>query len=157
MESGKPDLSWCKQGGARGYVVLRDLRWDIGRKGSGHVLIVPAGTEFESSVPRGLRWLFSPHDPHFLKAAAVHDTLLEDGWRYWSADSQWFEAALSEQAPTWKAAPAYIGMVLRRFGLWALGRASFQQSRPSPPSPQMTDSDTPANGDDQSGPSARAK
>lgn len=110
-----PDVSWCKRGGSRGYVAARAVKWQIGKKGSGWVLTVPEGKEFESSVPRGLRWLFSPDDPFFLKAAAIHDTLLETGHRFWFSDSQWFEAALSEQAPLRKAIPAYLGMVIRRF------------------------------------------
>lgn len=115
-----PDVSWCKKGGARGYVTTRPLIWWIGKKESGWLLIVPAGREFESSVPRGLRWLFSPDDPFFLKSACIHDTLLEEGYRVAFADSQWFEAALSENAPPLRTWLAYRGMRLRRFWLWAL-------------------------------------
>jgi hypothetical protein len=96
-------------------VVAQELHWAIGAPGSGWVLVVPAGREFESSVPRLLHWALSPHDPRFLKAAAVHDTLLERGHRRAFADSQWYEAALFDGAPRWKARAAYLAMVLRRF------------------------------------------
>ena len=109
---------WCVRGGARGYVVTRPLLWDIGKRGSGWVFEIPIGKEFESSVPWALRWVFSPDDPAFLKAAAIHDTLLEAGYRSAFADSQWFEAAMSEQAPALKAWVAYSGMRGRRFLQW---------------------------------------
>lgn len=109
------DNSWCRRGGSRDYVTVRDVDWSIGIKDGPHVVTIPAGREFESSVPKGLRWLWSPHDPDFLKSALVHDHLLEMGWRRQSADAQWYEAALSVHAPVWKARIAYIGMVIRRF------------------------------------------
>jgi hypothetical protein len=115
---GGPDISWCLKGGARGYVVTRALSWDIGKSGSGWVLYVEAGREFESSVPRLFRWFLSPDDPFFLKAAVVHDALLEGGCRPAFADSQWVEVALSEHAPQVRARLAFEGMRLRRFFVW---------------------------------------
>lgn len=86
------------------------------------MLTVPAGREFESSVPRMLRWVFSPDDPVFLKSAVIHDVLLEEGFRKAFADSQWFEAALSEHAPEWLTWMAYSAMRGRRFVFWILRR-----------------------------------
>ena len=121
-----PDTSWCRKGGSRDYVVTRPLTWQIGKKGSGWVLTVPVGKEFESSVPRLLRWAFSPDDPFFLKSAAIHDTLLETGFRQTFADSQWFEAALSEHAPGLRTWAAYSGIRLRRFLCWAMkGKTTY--------------------------------
>ena len=116
-----PDTSWCKKGGARGYVTTRPLDWWIGKKHSMWLLTVPAGREFESSVPRGLRWAFSPDDPLFLKSACIHDMLLEEGYRLAFADSQWFEAALSEGAPQLRVRLAHSAIRTRRFALWASG------------------------------------
>jgi hypothetical protein len=106
---------WCKPGGSRGYVVTRSFGWNIGRKASPWVLTLEAGREFESSVPRWLTWAFLPDDPLYLKAAAVHDKLLETGHRRAFADSQWYEAALSERAPRTKTRIVYLAMVLRRY------------------------------------------
>lgn len=39
-------------------------------------MIVPRGFAFDVSVPRPVRWLFDPHDPRFLRAAALHDYAL---------------------------------------------------------------------------------
>jgi len=116
------NTGWCRKGGARDYTTTMDMHWDIGKRGSGWVLRIPAGREFESSVPRCLCWVFSPDDPHFLKAALIHDTLLERGYRHAFADSQWFEAALSEHAPIMRAWAAYTAMRLRRFAIWSLAR-----------------------------------
>lgn len=116
---------WYRKGGPRGYVTTRAVFWSIGKEASGWMLIVPAGRAFESSVPHWLAWLFSPDDPFFLKSAAIHDTLLEEGFRQAFADSQWFEAALSEQAPPLRAHLAYTAMRARRFVrcmIWARDR-----------------------------------
>lgn len=40
---------------------------------------VPPGFVFDVSIPRGLRWWFSPHDGRFLLAAAGHDFALSRG------------------------------------------------------------------------------
>lgn len=128
-----PDISWCKKGGSRGYVTTQKVDWWIGKKGSGWLFTVPAGREFESSVPtlkwRGsplkrfqpFHWVFSPDDPFFLKSAAIHDMLLEEGYRVAFADSQWFEAALSVHAPQGRTWLAFIAMRGRRFGKWLFG------------------------------------
>lgn len=111
---------WCERGGSRGYVTTIPICWCIGRKDSGWLLAIPAGFEFESSVPRLLRWLWSPHDPRYLLSAAIHDHLLETGHRADFADSQWYEAALSVSAPRLNTEIARTGMRFRRFAQWAL-------------------------------------
>lgn len=113
-----PDVSWFRKGGARDYVTVRPVSWNLMYKGSPFVLTIPKGRAFESSVPRALTWLWSPDDPYYLKAALVHDHLLEQGARYIEADSQWFAAALSEHARPVKAALAWTGMVIRRGFKW---------------------------------------
>lgn len=115
-----PDTTWCRKGGPRDYVTTRPLSWAIGKKRSGWTLRIPAGRAFESSVPRLARWFFPPDDPFFLKAALVHDVLLEDGFRPAFADSQWFEAALSVHAPELRTWVAYGFMRSRRFLFWAM-------------------------------------
>lgn len=117
--SNAPDVSWCKPGDSRDYVTVETVVWDLMWKGSPFSLRIPPGREFESSVPRTLQWLWSPADPYFLKAALIHDYLLESGSRGFEADSQWRAAALSEDAPAFKTAVAYLGMIVRRFIQWA--------------------------------------
>lgn len=117
------DLVWYRKGGGtRGYVTAQPVEWWIGKKNSGWLLVVPAGREFESSVPRILQWLWSPDDPLFLKAAVIHDMLLEEGYRPAFADSQWFEAALSDHAPRLRTSVAWGGMIIRRALIWLTRR-----------------------------------
>ena len=103
-------------GSKRAYKVDAGFAWEIGKKNSGWFLRIPAGTEFESSVPRFFHWFLSPDDQRFLKAACVHDTLLEKGYTRAFADSQWFEVNMSEHTPRIKTLLAYLGMVLYRIG-----------------------------------------
>ena len=110
-----PDLSWCKKGGSRGYVVTREVVWEIGKKGSGWIFKVEVGREFESSVPPLLHWVLSPDDPHFLKPAAIHDKLIEEGYRRPFADAEWLDAARSVHAPRLKRELGSIAMRLRMF------------------------------------------
>ena len=73
--------NWCEPVPAiAAFRVTRAVIWDVGRRGSGLVVVVPAGSIFDVSVPSGLRWLISPTDRRFLKAAALHDYLLSQGW-----------------------------------------------------------------------------
>ena len=114
-------MDWVK-GGSRGYVTASNMHWDIGLHNSGWVLTISQGTEFESSVPFLLRWFLSRDDPKYLKAALVHDVLLDRGFRPAFADSQWFEVALSEHAPVLKTWTISTLMKLRRFAYWVIRR-----------------------------------
>lgn len=106
------------KGGSRGYIVARAFRWSIDKADSGWVFTIPEGKEFEISVPWFARWYISPDDPAFLKDAAVHDTLLDNGYSAAFSDSQWFEVAMSEHAPGLKTWVSYRGIRLRRFVKW---------------------------------------
>ena len=119
-----PDVSWCEKGGARGYVTMQAVTWNLMWKDSPFALTIPPGRAFESSVPRILQWLWSPDDPFYLKAALIHDVLLESGARPFEADSQWRAVALSENAPAFRTAIAFAGMIFRRYTQWAFGNLS---------------------------------
>lgn len=122
-----PDISWCEKGGSRGWITVKPMTWDIGKKRSGWSMTIPPGREFESSVPPGLTWLFDPNDPFFLKSALIHDWLLEEGYRRAFADSQWFEAALSVHARPLRTWLAYMGMRGRRFWRWITGKTTVNR------------------------------
>jgi len=62
------------------YITTHQIEWAIGHKSSGFIYTVPAGFVFDVSIPAYLTWLFDPNDPRFLKAAALHDHMLELGW-----------------------------------------------------------------------------
>ena len=72
--------AWCEPLDGIRYRSTKPIIWEVGRKGSGLEVAVPAGTDFDVSVPRWARWLIDPHDTRFLKAACMHDMLLAWGW-----------------------------------------------------------------------------
>lgn len=115
-----PDTSWCRAGGSRGYVTTRVMSWDCLWKGSDMTLTVVPGREFESSVPKRFRWLWSPDDPLYLRAALFHDVALENGARVFEADMLWATVAITDKAPIWRTLVAYGGMLSRRIGQWVL-------------------------------------
>lgn len=71
------------------YTLVENLRWEIGRKGSGLWLEVPKGYSFDVSVPRALRWLINPHQRALLLPAALHDFTVEDGWEWQTSAGLW--------------------------------------------------------------------
>lgn len=73
------------------YRLTRDLTWRIGHE-AGPAYTVPAGFEFDVSVPHWLRWLFDPHRADFHKAAAVHDHMLFAGWSRITAAAEFHNA-----------------------------------------------------------------
>lgn len=84
---------WAERIHGIGYRVTAPLRWEVGRVGSGLWLEVPAGRVFDVSVPRLARCLFSPHDPRFRKAAALHDEALHHlRWSRLTAGAEFAEA-----------------------------------------------------------------
>jgi len=87
--------------------------WEVGGAGSGRFITIPAGTEFESSVPQWARWFISPDDKRFLLAALVHDYLLEAGvYERPQAAAEWYDAARAGAAPAFRAKVAYIALAI---------------------------------------------
>lgn len=85
--------------------------WEVGTKGSGNHIIIPAGREFESSVPWWARWYISRDDPRFLLAAMVHDHLLEAGTHGRpQAAAEWYDGALAGGAPMLRAKIAFVAI-----------------------------------------------
>ena len=98
-------------GARRRWRITRDVEWEIGYKGSGRMITIPAGTEFESSVPGFFRWFLNPDDPRFLLAALVHDFMLESGvYGRPQAAAEWYDGARAADAPVWKAKLAYVAV-----------------------------------------------
>lgn len=81
------------------YRLTKPLHWEIGAKGSGWVLSLPKGFEFDISVPRLLEWVLSPHDRRVLLAAAVHDELLNRGQDDGFASSEFRRAVIARGCP----------------------------------------------------------
>ena len=96
------------KGGSREYYTNKDIVWRVGKKDGELFLYIPKGTEFESSIPTWLRWLITTDHPQLLKAALIHDVLLDRGYRPVLAAIEWYDAALSDGFPRVKAILATI-------------------------------------------------
>lgn len=98
-----------RRGVVRRWATTQPIDWHVGRKQSDYIIRIPAGREFESSVPWWGRWFINRDDPQFLLAALIHDVMLEDGiFGPLQAAAEWFDGALAGGAPRWKVVPAYI-------------------------------------------------
>lgn len=120
MTRQKAGHDWRRHVGGDQYKVTHDIHWEIGKKGSSLWVTVPAGFQFESSVPRMFRWLVSQHDPELLFAAALHDWLLEGHYGAIFSAGEWYSATLKYEASTWKALPICLAIcaytAIRRWG-----------------------------------------
>lgn len=104
------------RGTVRRWQSTQDVTWHIGRARSGLVITIPAGREFESSVPWWAAWLIPRDDPRFLFAALIHDYMLEERLQGRAqAAAEWRDAALSQGV-----SPAVAGAAFLVVAFWAV-------------------------------------
>lgn len=96
------------------YRLERDLTWRIGHI-DGPSYTVPAGFTFDVSVPRLLRWLLNPHDRRLLKAAALHDHMLEAGWSRITAGAEFHNALKADEVTAWRRLAALLAVLVWKF------------------------------------------
>jgi len=101
--------------GGGDYVTDADLRWDIGRLGSGLTYVVRAGFQFDVSIPALFRWAFDPNDRRFLKAAALHDHMLLDDWSRIESAAVFHEALKADKVPRLKRLAMFLAVALWRY------------------------------------------
>lgn len=101
--------------GGGDYLTDADLRWDLGKKGSGLTYTVSADFRFDVSVPRILQWAFNPNDRRFLKAAALHDHMLESGWSRIESAAVFHEALKADKVPRAKRLAMFLAVALWRY------------------------------------------
>ena len=94
------------------YRLMRPLRWEIGRKGSGLVYTVPAGFVFDVSVPWTMTWLIDPNERSYLLAAAIHDHMLADGWKKNTAAIEFYHGLRAMNVTRPKAVIMAAGVLL---------------------------------------------
>lgn len=97
-----------------GWILATELRWDIGRKGSGNTFTIAAGFYSDlSSIPWWIRWLFNPADPKYAKAGILHDGMLalEDYSRV-TAASEFAQALRAEGVAKWRCAVMGFAVLL---------------------------------------------
>ena len=101
--------------GDNDFITDMPIIWEIGRKGSGLRYIVQSGFRFDVSVPKILRWAFNPNDKRFLKAAALHDHMLQSEWSRIESAAVFHEALKADQVERWKRFSMFIAVVLWKY------------------------------------------
>lgn len=129
--------NWCNPLEGIKYISTEELVWDVGYLGSGLIVTVPVGTVFDVSIPQPpkrpkfLIWypfwfvyslpfkiinkIFNPHDPKFLKAAALHDTMLIRGWARTTAGAEFHEALKADKVRIWKRLIMWLAVSLFKY------------------------------------------
>jgi hypothetical protein len=95
------------------YRTERPFSFDIGLKGSGLTVTVPAGFSTDlATVPRWLWWLFPPFEPQYAAAAVLHDFLLSwVGFDKMTAHALFFDALKILGVDRWRALAMFAGVV----------------------------------------------
>lgn len=81
------------------FKTLDEIHWYLDKNLS---VTVPEGFVFDVSVPYCLRLVFNPKDKQYLKAAALHDYLLQNGWTRLVAGGIFHDALLADGVTTWR-------------------------------------------------------
>lgn len=106
-------MKWFEPGKTRDYVTLKDIDWTVGGKHSDHIVTIPHGFQFESSVPWFLRWIVSPYNEKFLLSACIHDYLLEEKkYESLAAAAEWHSAAKKSGAGFFSRVSMFIFIAL---------------------------------------------
>lgn len=101
--------------GADLYQLAYTLVWHVGCV-SGPAYEVEKGFLFDVSIPWWATWLFSRHDPKFLKAAALHDHMLKAGWSRISAGAEFHNALLADGVSAWRRIVMWLAVSLWKYG-----------------------------------------
>lgn len=115
MSSYTNAIDWCVRTQGIMYKTVKPLVWEVGHKGSGLLVTVPENTLFDVSIPKGLRWLFNPHDNRYLKAAALHDELLRRGWARTTAGAEFHEALKADGVALWRRLSMWLAVSLFKY------------------------------------------
>lgn len=93
------------------YITNETLSWEVGLKGNGNWVKIPAGTKFDVSVPFPFRWFINPNDSRWFIGALVHDYFINQKilGRAQSA-AEFYDGSLAGGAPKWKARIAYVAV-----------------------------------------------
>lgn len=98
------------------YITVKEVPWEVGRKGSNLWLIVPDGYTFNVSIPRCLWWLLSPQDPRFLAAACLHDYALHvETWDRVSAAAGFSDALKAMGVGRWTRLAMVLSVIAYRW------------------------------------------
>jgi len=87
------------------WELMSPLRWEIGKKDSGHVYEVKPGFETDlASIPWWGRWAIDRGDARLAKAAILHDSMHNDGeYSPITASAEFTAALLADGCKKWWA------------------------------------------------------
>lgn len=112
------------------WQTTRPMTYEIGYKGSGLVIEVPAGFETDlASIPRVLWPLMPPHDPGYAAASVLHDHLLRiEQVHAVVADAILYEAMTVLGVARWRRLTIYLPV-----RCWQIVRPAFERAGLVPP------------------------
>lgn len=96
------------------YLVKNRISWKIGNK-NGPEYFVPGGYVFDVSIPKWLRWAFSPNNPKFLKAGALHDRMLLEEWDRLTAAAIFHQALKADGVVWYQRFPMWLAVSLWKY------------------------------------------
>jgi len=118
MTDFKAPFEWSENVEDTTYETLSDISWGIGHAASSIRLTIPAGRRFDVSVPKGLRWLFDPHDLRYRAAGLIHDELLHvHQWTRMRAGGEFHDALRAGGTPPIRAIVMWLGVSIFRYPL----------------------------------------
>ena len=97
------------------FVVLLPIIWEFGKKGSNYIFTVPAGFIFDVSIPKIATIFFDPTDIKYLKAAALHDCLLENKYDWVFSAAAFNEALRADRVGFFKRTIMFFSVLLWKY------------------------------------------
>lgn len=96
------------------YRLTAPLVWHIGHIG-GPEYVVGAGFVFDVSIPWFARWAFNPHAREYFKAAALHDSMLLEGFDRVTAGAAFHEGLRAEGVTMWRRFVMWLAVSLWKY------------------------------------------
>jgi hypothetical protein len=106
---------WVKPTTGIKFETTKELIWEFSHVGSGVLLTIPSGFEFDVSIPKLLRWWLSPYDPQFLPAACLHDWMLKQGWNRLASAAEFNRALKACGVKSPKRLLMFLGVALYKW------------------------------------------
>lgn len=93
------------------YELTNSIEWELLHKEVDTAVIVPQGFIFNVSIPFWVRWVFSPHNPKYLKAACLHDYLLKRKHSKALAAAVFYDALKADNVTTWRRWIMFLAVI----------------------------------------------
>lgn len=98
------------------WILIAPLPWEIGYKGSGLRIEIPAGFKSDlASIPVWARSVFDRGDSRYAKAAMLHDYMLKLGFDRITAAAEFHSALRASRVKAWRRLIMFLVVALWRF------------------------------------------